>query len=234
MRLLRRSVGPAARDERPGTADGCWVAASVGPYGAALADGSEYRGRYGLSVAELAEWHRPRLEVLAGRAGPAGLETIPDVDEAEALLPRSPGSGCRRGCRTRSPATARGPASRWRRRSPCGPRPRSSAVGRQLLRPVRRRGGDRDRPGGHREAGDRLPEQRRGLGRGAPPADWPAAVAAASAPHGWRRARGPGRLLPGGPGGDRRGGAGTARREAPRTINPADRADGSPARAPAG
>jgi hypothetical protein len=41
------------------------VAASVGPYGAALADGSEYRGRYGLSVARLRRWHRPRLEVLA-------------------------------------------------------------------------------------------------------------------------------------------------------------------------
>ena len=63
------------------------MAASIGPYGAALADGSEYRGRYGLSVAELAEWHRPRLDVLAD-AGPdvLALETIPDIDEAEALV----------------------------------------------------------------------------------------------------------------------------------------------------
>ena len=67
--------------------DGRWVAASIGPYGAALADGSEYRGRYGLSVAALTEWHRPRLEVLAD-AGPdvLALETIPDIDEAEALV----------------------------------------------------------------------------------------------------------------------------------------------------
>jgi len=67
VRLLRRSVELA----RSAVPDGrrCRVAASVGPYGAALADGSEYRGRYGLSVAELAEWHRPRLEVLAS-AGP--------------------------------------------------------------------------------------------------------------------------------------------------------------------
>ncbi|MEU3253590.1 homocysteine S-methyltransferase [Streptomyces sp. NPDC006997] len=64
-----------------------WVAASAGPYGAMLADGSEYRGRYGLTVAELERFHRPRLEVLAA-AGPdvLALETVPDTDEATALL----------------------------------------------------------------------------------------------------------------------------------------------------
>lgn len=64
-----------------------WVAASVGPYGAMLADGSEYRGRYGRSVAELADFHRPRLEVLAA-AGPdmLAIETIPDLTEALALV----------------------------------------------------------------------------------------------------------------------------------------------------
>ncbi|MGC3002398.1 homocysteine S-methyltransferase, partial [Streptomyces sp. G35A] len=64
-----------------------WVAASVGPYGAMLADGSEYRGRYGLTAGELERFHRPRLEVLAA-AGPdvLALETIPDTDEAGALL----------------------------------------------------------------------------------------------------------------------------------------------------
>ncbi|MFE2629885.1 homocysteine S-methyltransferase, partial [Streptomyces sp. NPDC059374] len=64
-----------------------WVAASAGPYGAMLADGSEYRGRYGLSVAELERFHRPRLEVLAAaRPDVLALETVPDADEAEALL----------------------------------------------------------------------------------------------------------------------------------------------------
>lgn len=85
--LLRRSVelACAARDE-VGSA-GLLVAASVGPYGAALADGSEYRGRYGLSVAELARWHRPRLEVLAAAgADVLALETVPDIDEGEALV----------------------------------------------------------------------------------------------------------------------------------------------------
>ena len=85
--MLRRSVELAktARDE-VGADDLC-VAASVGPYGAALADGSEYRGRYGLSVAALAQWHGPRLEVLAASgADVLALETVPDVDEAEALV----------------------------------------------------------------------------------------------------------------------------------------------------
>jgi homocysteine S-methyltransferase len=85
--LLRRSVelATAARDEA-GAGD-LRVAASVGPYGAALADGSEYRGRYGLSVAALMRWHRPRLEILADAgADVLALETVPDVDEAEALV----------------------------------------------------------------------------------------------------------------------------------------------------
>lgn len=83
--LLRRSVELAR--EAGGGASGHWVAASIGPYGAARADGSEYVGRYGLSVAELAAWHRPRLEVLAGAgADVLALETVPDIDEAEALV----------------------------------------------------------------------------------------------------------------------------------------------------
>jgi homocysteine S-methyltransferase len=85
--LLRRSVhlAKAARDEIGD--DGLLVAASIGPYGAALADGSEYRGRYGLSVADLARWHRPRLETLADAgADLLACETVPDVDEAQALV----------------------------------------------------------------------------------------------------------------------------------------------------
>ena len=71
-----------------------WVAASVGPYGAVLADGSEYRGRYGLSHAELVAFHRPRVEVLAA-ARPDGLalETVPDADEARALRALVRGTG---------------------------------------------------------------------------------------------------------------------------------------------
>jgi len=85
--LLRRSVR-LARDAAESAAGGQrWVAASVGPYGAALADGSEYRGDYGLSVDELREWHRPRLEILADSgADVLALETIPCLAETEALL----------------------------------------------------------------------------------------------------------------------------------------------------
>ncbi|MBW8711178.1 MAG: homocysteine S-methyltransferase [Mycobacterium sp.] len=85
-RLFRRSVelAQAARDEMGGQR---WVAASVGPYGAALANGEEYVGRYGLTVSRLADWHRPRLEILADAdADVLALETVPDVDEAEALV----------------------------------------------------------------------------------------------------------------------------------------------------
>ncbi len=86
-RLLRRSVELARCARAQVGEDGRWVAASIGPYGAALADGSEYRGRYGLTVAELTAWHRPRLEALV-EAEPdvLAIETVPDVDEAEALV----------------------------------------------------------------------------------------------------------------------------------------------------
>ncbi|WP_197503830.1 homocysteine S-methyltransferase [Mycobacterium sp. 852014-50255_SCH5639931] len=84
--LLRRSV-QLAKTARDHADAGGLVAASVGPYGAALADGSEYRGRYGLSVAALRRWHRPRLEILADAgADVLACETVPDIDEAEALV----------------------------------------------------------------------------------------------------------------------------------------------------
>ncbi|MER6916397.1 homocysteine S-methyltransferase [Streptomyces sp. NPDC000594] len=84
---LARAAADAAPQE-------VWVAASVGPYGAVRADGGEYRGRYGLSVRALERFHRPRIEALAA-AGPdvLALETVPDRDEAEALLRAAEGCG---------------------------------------------------------------------------------------------------------------------------------------------
>ncbi|MBW1600760.1 homocysteine S-methyltransferase [Streptomyces sp. JJ66] len=71
-----------------------YVAASVGPYGAVLADGSEYRGRYGRTTAELTAFHRPRIEALAAAEPDVlALETVPDVREAEALLRAAEGCG---------------------------------------------------------------------------------------------------------------------------------------------
>ena len=64
-----------------------FVAASVGPYGAYLADGSEYRGEYGLSEEQLIDFHRPRMKALidAG-ADLLACETIPTPIEARALV----------------------------------------------------------------------------------------------------------------------------------------------------
>ena len=82
---LRRSVTLARRAAAEFDGER-FVAASVGPYGAALADGSEYRGDYGLSVAELRAWHRGRLQILAeAGADLLACETIPCLAEVEAL-----------------------------------------------------------------------------------------------------------------------------------------------------
>jgi homocysteine S-methyltransferase len=88
--LMRRSVTLAreaarlAEDE-----DGVRrvVAASVGPYGAVLADGAEYRGDYGVDERFLRDFHLPRAEVLAtSGADLLALETVPCEQEAAVLL----------------------------------------------------------------------------------------------------------------------------------------------------
>jgi homocysteine S-methyltransferase len=62
------------------------VAASIGPYGAMLADGSEYRGRYAVDDDALADFHRPRLRVLAeAGADLLAFETIPCLREARVI-----------------------------------------------------------------------------------------------------------------------------------------------------
>jgi homocysteine S-methyltransferase len=63
------------------------VAASIGPYGAFLADGSEYTGNYDLGEAGLVEFHQERWHILAGAgADILACETIPSYSEAKALL----------------------------------------------------------------------------------------------------------------------------------------------------
>ncbi len=92
--LLRRSVALASearaawRAERPPDDRGpLLVAASIGPYGAYLANGGEYTGRYGRSVAQLRDFHRERLEVLvATEADLLACETIPELEEGIALV----------------------------------------------------------------------------------------------------------------------------------------------------
>lgn len=92
--LMRNAVtlGLQAREEfwaRPQNRTGRLrplIAASIGPYGAVLADGSEYRGHYALSERELEEFHRPRLQVLADSgADLLACETLPSLREALVL-----------------------------------------------------------------------------------------------------------------------------------------------------
>ncbi|ADG88034.1 homocysteine S-methyltransferase [Thermobispora bispora] len=82
--LLRLAVRLAveARDE----AGHGLVAASVGPYGAYLANGAEYTGAYDLGEDGLFAWHRERFEILASAgADLVAFETIPSFPEACAV-----------------------------------------------------------------------------------------------------------------------------------------------------
>ena len=92
--VLERSVQLAcdARDEYWASADARrgrarpLIAASIGSYGAFLADGSEFRGDYALGEDELVAFHRERVAILA--ASPADVlafETIPSWIEARAI-----------------------------------------------------------------------------------------------------------------------------------------------------
>lgn len=94
LRVIQQSVTLAiqARDEFWGIPTNHtgrtrpFVAASVGPYGAYLADGSEYRGDYNVSDATLEEFHRERMGALiAAGADMLACETIPVLQEARVL-----------------------------------------------------------------------------------------------------------------------------------------------------
>jgi homocysteine S-methyltransferase len=84
VHLARRACEDADRED-------ALVVASIGPYGAFLADGSEYRGDYGLSVDALVDFHGPRLDVLAPLCDAIACETIPCLAEAQALARLLPG-----------------------------------------------------------------------------------------------------------------------------------------------
>lgn len=62
------------------------IAASIGPYGAYLADGSEYRGNYGITDQDLKDFHEPRIKLLdRSTADILACETIPSFQEAKVL-----------------------------------------------------------------------------------------------------------------------------------------------------
>ncbi|GAA3802363.1 homocysteine S-methyltransferase [Sphaerisporangium flaviroseum] len=90
--LMQLSV-ELAKEARDRSGGGI-VAASIGPYGAYLANGAEYTGDYDLDEDGLVDWHRPRWDVLANSgADLLACETIPSYPEARAiarLLERTP------------------------------------------------------------------------------------------------------------------------------------------------
>jgi homocysteine S-methyltransferase len=83
---LLRSVELActARAEFP--ARPVLIAASLGPYGAALHNGSEYHGNYDCSLDDLVRFHQERIAVLAASdADLLAFETLPSLEEARAI-----------------------------------------------------------------------------------------------------------------------------------------------------
>lgn len=63
------------------------IAASLGPYGAALHNGAEFHGRYEIGFDELVAFHAERLDIAADTSADlVALETIPSLEEAHAIL----------------------------------------------------------------------------------------------------------------------------------------------------
>ncbi|KAB7788492.1 homocysteine S-methyltransferase [Bifidobacterium cebidarum] len=63
------------------------VAGSVGPYGAFLADGSEYTGKYRLSDACYRDFHRRRMQILSDNGVDVfAFETMPNISEVRSLI----------------------------------------------------------------------------------------------------------------------------------------------------
>lgn len=90
LMVLSVQLAEQARDEylqeNPGLDFTPLIAGSLGPYGAMLHDGSEYRGNYGVTADTLRAFHAPRLALFdAGNADVLALETIPSKLEAEVL-----------------------------------------------------------------------------------------------------------------------------------------------------
>ena len=82
-RALRNSTIAA----RMAANEGTLVAASIGPFGASLADGSEFRGKYGVTTARLRDFHAARLDVLLDTEPDLlAIETQPDIDEIAVVI----------------------------------------------------------------------------------------------------------------------------------------------------
>lgn len=89
-RAIRQSVAIAEqaraqyRRENPRR---IWIAASLGPYGAALHNGAEYHGRYDIAFEGLVAFHAERIAIAADTSADLiALETVPSLEEAAAIL----------------------------------------------------------------------------------------------------------------------------------------------------
>ena len=86
LMLLSVELAKRARDEFAGAAEKPLVAASIGPYGAMLHDGSEYTGDYGVPDETLRRFHEERLQLFDGSgADVLAVETVPCLPEARVL-----------------------------------------------------------------------------------------------------------------------------------------------------
>jgi len=87
---MTRSVALARRAAAQFPQRQILVAASLGPYGAALHNGAEYHGNYACSFDDLVQFHRERIAVLAHATGAEApdllaFETLPSLQEARAI-----------------------------------------------------------------------------------------------------------------------------------------------------
>lgn len=81
--MMRLSISLASKANKDGHA---LIAASIGPYGAMLADGSEYTGNYDVDRSTLVKFHKSRLTLFdLSEADVLAVETIPSLEEAEVL-----------------------------------------------------------------------------------------------------------------------------------------------------
>ncbi|MEH6651510.1 MAG: homocysteine S-methyltransferase [Motiliproteus sp.] len=84
--LAQQAIDQYRQDSTSGAPRRPLVAASIGPYGAFQADGSEYHGNYGVDDAVLAAFHAPRLRLLdSTSADVLACETIPSLQEERVL-----------------------------------------------------------------------------------------------------------------------------------------------------
>jgi homocysteine S-methyltransferase len=84
---LRESVRLAEKSRARHPGRRILIAASLGPYGAALHNGAEYDGNYDISFDQLVNFHARRLSVLAEtNADLIAFETVPSLEEAQAII----------------------------------------------------------------------------------------------------------------------------------------------------